>query len=952
MRITCRQTAMTILLLCGAPSFLSAAEITAEQRDFFERKVRPLLSAKCYICHSRKAKAVKGGLLLDTQLGLRKGGDSGPVVVPGEPQKSLLIAAIQYRDQEMPPDGKLSDAQIATLVKWVEMGAPWPSETSTSLPVQTRNYDWKQLRQQHWAWQPVQRPPLPAVNSRAWIRNPVDHFILARLQAAGLRPAPAAEKRTLIRRAHLDLVGLPPTPDEVLAFLDDDRPDAYEQIIDDLLARTQYGERWGRHWLDVARYSDGMGGFLDKDRMPHAYQYRDWTIRALNRDIAYDQFIQLQIAGPAASGGPDAPATGFFALGPTYRSDGGDPDSKAQAQSETLDDRVDTFTRGILALTVSCARCHDHKFDPIPTVDYYSLAGIFNNTRSAVSPFATGEEIKRYQESQQPIKQLDAEIKKLQAAFTKGGRKPTAEEMQRLQQLREQSADAKRKAPPKYAEIHTLVDSGNRDMPIALRGNMRKPGPVAPRRLLRILSETEPQHFKQGSGRQELAKAITQGNNPLTARVMVNRIWQHHLGRALVRTPSNFGTLGEAPTHPGLLDWLADEFVHNGWSIKQLHRTIMLSATYQMSSRFDSQAFTQDGDNRLVWRMNPRRLEVEAWRDSLLLVSGELDQRQGGPPTEKLLGSRRRTLYTVISRNRDRFESDEFLKLFDFPAPRATSAGRKTSTVPQQFLFMLNSQFMVNRAKALARRLESSAPDDSTRIDNAYQLLFGRQPSSSERAMGLAFLQHNSPPEKIAAAAVPTPAKNGDLLIADFEGEAYGDWKPSGEAFGPGPAQGTLPGQMTVTGFRGHGLVNSFYRGDGTTGSLTSPPLQIKRKYIHFLVGGGKYPGTTCINLLVAGKAVRTATGPNNKGGGSEKLSWATWDVSEFLDQQATIQIIDQRTGGWGHINVDHLFQSNQQHEASQVVQEKPAIIVKAKLTRWQQYAQVLLSSNEFMQLR
>jgi hypothetical protein len=265
---------------------------------------------------------------------------------------------------------------------------------------------------------------------------------------------------------------------------------------------------------------------------------------------------------------------------------------------------------------------------------------------------------------------------------------------------------------------------------------------------------------------------------------------------------------------------------------------------------------------------------------------------------------------------------------------------------------MLNSPFMVNRAKALALRLEASAADDSTRIANAYQLLFSRQPSSTERAMGLAFLQQDKAVKEPAPVAKTNTPKGGDLLIADFEGPTYGDWKTTGEAFGPGPAPGTLSGQMTVTGFQGRGLVNSFYRGDGTTGTLTSPPLKIQRKYIHFLVGGGKYPGTTCINLLVAGKVVRTATGPNDRGGGSEKLAWATWNVSEFLNQQAVIQIIDQRTGGWGHINVDHLFQSNQQHEASQVVQEKPAIIVKAKLTRWQQYAQVLLSSNEFMHLR
>ncbi|MEO2023405.1 MAG: PSD1 and planctomycete cytochrome C domain-containing protein, partial [Pirellulaceae bacterium] len=761
MRAALQRTAFLLLVATGTTP-VDAAEISPQQRDFFETRVRPLLASKCYSCHSQKAKAVKGGLLLDSQAGLTKGGDSGVVVVPGQPEKSLLIAAIQYRDTEMPPDGKLNKMQIATLVQWVALGAPWPAETSTGLPSQAREYNWQELRQEHWAWQPVKRPGLPTVQESQWIKNPIDFFVLARLEANALQHAPPADRRTLIRRAYFDLIGLPPRPEEIAAFIADSRPDAYVRIIDNLLARPQYGERWGRHWLDVARYSDGLGGF-GQGRLPHAYQYRDWITNAFNRDLSYDRFVRLQIAGPADANSLDTPATGFLALGPTYKSDGGDPDSKAQAQSETLDDRVDTFSRGFLGLTVSCARCHDHKFDPIPTIDYYSLAGVFNNTRSTISPFASPEIVQQYQQAQQVIKQLDAQAKKLQGEYTKGGRKPTPVEQERLKQLRDQSAHAKRVAPPRYPEIHSLVDSGNRDMPIALRGNLRKPGPVAPRRPLRILSEGEPPLFQaKGSGRQELAESITQPGNPLTARVMVNRIWQHHLGRALVRSPSNFGTLGESPTHPLLLDWLATEFIRHGWSIKHLHRTIMTSSSYQMSSRFDSQAFNRDGDNRLVWRMNPRRLDVEAWRDSLLQVTGELDQHFGGPPTEQLLGSRRRTLYTVISRNRDRFESDEFLKLFDFPTPRATSAQRKTSTVPQQFLFMLNSTFMIDRAKALAARLEASANDDATRIDNAYQLLYGRQPSSGERTLGLAFLEPKIATKKPRAVAATRPMPAGD----------------------------------------------------------------------------------------------------------------------------------------------------------------------------------------------
>jgi hypothetical protein len=369
-----------------------------------------------------------------------------------------------------------------------------------------------------------------------------------------------------------------------------------------------------------------------------------------------------------------------------------------------------------------------------------------------------------------------------------------------------------------------------------------------------------------------------------------------------------------------------------------------------MSSGFNEKAFAVDGDNKLLWRFSPRRLTVESWRDSLLEVSGELKTDLGGPPSEKILSDRRRTLYTVISRNGDRFESDVFLRLFDFPAPRATSAGRVTSTVPQQFLFMLNSEFMVQRARQFADRLQRQFDDERQRIEGAYELLYGRAPSDKELELGLAFLAPEQPPIKPTEPAVSSLGE--DLQIADFEGSSYGNWTVTGEAFGPGPAQGTLPGQMEVSGFRGRGLVNSFFKGDGTTGTLTSPPISLERKYIHFLVGGGKYPGTTCINLLVEGKVVRTATGPNDRGGGSEKLAWASWDVSEFQAKQAVIQIIDQRTGGWGHINVDHLFQSNRAVDSSQPPQQKGPATAESRLTRWQQYAQVLLSSNEFMFMR
>ncbi len=653
------------------------AQPTPQQLEFFEAKVRPLLSEHCVECHSDRAKKLQAGLHLDSRAGLLKGGEGGPAIVPGKADASGLVQAVRYESVEMPPSGKLKDDQIATLVRWVEMGAPWPPQSETRPAESDGGYDWDKLRNEHWAWQPLQNAEMPSVGDTQWPQNGIDYFVLARLEASGMKPAPRADRRTLIRRTYFDLIGLPPTPDDVEAFVNDARPDAYARVVDQLLASPQYGERWGRHWLDVARYSDGLGGFADKDPLPEAWRYRDWVVRSWNADLPYDRFVRQQIAGDLMKEPDSIYGPGFFAIGPIYKSDGGDPDSVAQAQSETLDDRVDTFSRGFLALTVACARCHDHKFDPIPTLDYYSLAGVFNNSKKVDKPG------------------------------------------------------------------HTLAEAGSGDMKVALRGNLRKPGPVAPRRFLRVLAGADPPPFTQGSGRLELADAVADPKNPLTARVMVNRIWQHHFGRAIVRSPSNFGALGQPPTHPLLLDWLAARFIESGWSAKELHRTIVLSSAYQMSSEFDGRNYAADGDNRLLWRMNPQRLEVEAWRDGLLAATGELDASIGGAPTDKLLQSRRRTLYSIISRNGDRFESDEFLRLFDFPAPRVTSEGRTTSIVPQQFLFLMNSPFMTQRAKAFAARLASGADDDAQRIHLAYELLFARPPNDAEFRIGLDFLANS-----------------------------------------------------------------------------------------------------------------------------------------------------------------------------------------------------------------
>lgn len=718
-----------------------------EQIEFFETRVRPLLAEHCFECHSSKAKKVQGGLKLDSRDAALKGGDSGVGIVPGEPDRSTVIDAVRWKSIEMPPKGKLAPQQIETLVKWVQLGAPWPNADDDPLASQPIAYDFERLRSEHWAWKPVSERPLPSVESTGWVNNEIDLFVLATLEANRLRPSPASDARTLIRRAYFDLIGLPPSPQDVDAFqlaAEQNRQLAFSQLVDRLLAMPQYGERWGRYWLDVARYSDGFGGFLDGAAMPHAWRYRDWVVQALNEDLPIDQFIKFQVAGDLMDP-PQGIPTGFIALGPTYISDGGDPDATAQAMSETLDDRVDTVSRGLLGLTVSCARCHDHKFDPIPQLDYYSLAGVFQNTRLSEFPLVPTSVVDAYREHQAAIQRLEKKIHDATEAAKKEKRDLNDGERQQLDADKQEIARLRQSAPPPYPVAHAIADSGSGDMKLAIRGNLRKPGPVAPRRFLRILRGEASPLFTRGSGRLDLAEAIASRENPLTARVFVNRVWMHHFGRGLVRTPSNFGKLGESPTHPELLDWLTTAFMDEGWSLKQLHRRIVLSATYQMGSAQIPEAFAIDGDNLHLWRMNPRQLDVEAWRDAVLKVTGELDQSVGGPPVEELLRSRRRTVYGAVSRNGDRFSSEPFLRLFDFPLPRATIESRKSTIVPQQSLFLMNSPFMAARARALARRLSDIAKDDRVRIDEVYSLLYGRQPTAEERSLGTKFLEQEEP---------------------------------------------------------------------------------------------------------------------------------------------------------------------------------------------------------------
>jgi len=732
-----------LLIALFATGDLWAAEqkFTPAQLEFFEKKIRPVLATHCYECHGGAGK-LRGGLRLDSREALLKGGDSGPAIVISKPEESRLIQFVRHQGKAMPKGkAKLAQTQIVALTQWVAQGAPWP----TGQPKVQAAYDWAKVGE-HWAFQPVLKGTPPIVEG-AQQHNAIDQFVAARRQAAGLPEPSPASAPVFVRRVFIGLIGMTPSPEELLQWttkLGGAEAKALNSqgvaaLIDHLLARPQYGERWARHWLDVARYSDTGGWTQDNRAKPNAWQYRDWVVRAFNEDLPFNDFVRQQIVGDQL-GYLAAAATGFFSLGPTYTSDGGDPESVAQAKGETLDDRVDTFSRAFLGLTVACARCHDHKFDPIPIQDYYSIAGVFQNTGEGETKLVNKKVLAEWNEARQPIHQLNQKIAEAKK------KKPQTDELKKQIGAWQKEVQELEKKSPKLPSAHTIHDRGNGDMHVALRGNLLKRGELAPRRFLRIVTGAERAHFKDGSGRKQLAEAVVDPANPLTARVFVNRVWQHHFGAGLVRTPDNFGTLGEKPTHPALLDWLAAAFVENGWSVKKLHRLILTSATYQVSSAFNRAAFDRDGDNRLLWRMTPRRMDVEAWRDSLLSATGELDSAIGGPAVDNIADSKRRTLYAKVSRNAP-LSSDKFLRLFDFPIPRATAAQRTANVIPQQFLFMLNSRFMLDRARTLATRLEKEPTEPADRVARAYSLLYGRAPTEHEQSVASAYLA-GEPPAK------------------------------------------------------------------------------------------------------------------------------------------------------------------------------------------------------------
>jgi hypothetical protein len=896
--LVCSSLAAKLVL---AASFATADD-SREAFDFFERQVRPILVESCQSCHS--AKKQESDLRLDSREAALRGGVSGAAIVPGEPDNSLLVSAIRYDgDVQMPPKGKLTDAQIAALTRWVELGAPWPNEPSTTAPA-------GDAARTHWAFQPVRDPAPPALEGEA-PQNSIDAFVRARLAQENLPFSPPADRRTLLRRATFDLTGLPPSPEEVEAFQRDDDPKAYEKLIERLLATPHYGEHWGRHWLDVARYSDTKGYVYGREQRiwPHAWVYRDWVVKALNDDLPYDRFLLLQIAADQAA--PDdrssLAAMGFLTLGRRFLG----------VQRDIIDDRIDVVTRGAMGLTVACARCHDHKYDPIPTRDYYSLYGVFQSCVERLTPvsepispndgyekfaaelakreqalaqtmaerrkqtadrnrtrvgdyLAAQMELNKYPEegfdqilattdllptfvrrwqdylasakkrndpvfvpwhayAETPAADFSShavEITKQLAARPAGEVAPLVAarfieppasmgdvakrygelfaEIDRQWQTMVKNADEQQQpapaalpdpaaealrqilygrtgpcevpdepivnieyffdsdscnvlwklqndvenwilqAPP---EVRHAIVLNDRDPPttprVFKRGNPANKGDETPRQFVEVLAGPERQPFASGSGRLELAQAMVDPKNPLTARVMVNRVWMHHFGSGLVRTPSDFGVRADPPSHPELLDWLTSRFIEDGWSLKQLHRRIMLSETYRQSALgpadagLRAKAAQADPENRLLWRMNAHRLSFEEMRDALLAAAGRLDRTVGGRSGDLFSPTfMRRSLYGTI----DRQFLPGTLRMFDFANPDLHIPQRSETTVPQQALFFLNDPLLVSYARLLAERT-ATAESPATRIEHMHRIAYQRSATAEQLQSALEFIE-------------------------------------------------------------------------------------------------------------------------------------------------------------------------------------------------------------------
>ncbi|MBI3862483.1 MAG: PSD1 domain-containing protein [Planctomycetia bacterium] len=913
--------AAVVGLRAGEPSAdkPAAAKPTPEQEAYFEKTIRPILVARCLECHGDKKQ--EGDLRLDSGAGVLKGNDSGPAVVAGRPEESRLIEVIGYKDPiRMPPKQKLTDDEIAAITNWVKIGAPYPQPAVAAAPAlgeAATPVGIAKARAGHWSYQPLRRAEPPAVKDGTWGAATIDRFVLADLEKNNLSPSSRADRRTLLRRASFDLVGLPPTAAEVAAFEQDSADDAFARVVDRLLASPQYGERWGRHWLDVARYADTKGYvFTEERKYPFSYTYRDYVIRAFNNDLPFDRFIIEQLAADQLPMGDDKTylaAMGFLTVGRRFGNN----------QLDIIDDRIDVVTRGLLGLTVACARCHDHKYDPIPTDDYYSLSGVF---ASSVEPgdlpqIGAPAMNDAYREYERELGKLEGEtnafIGENLAALVDELRTRTADALavvadkdaralpdavkltvgsdearrmlvtrwrdylaetakqphpvfgpwhelarhsgeefapaaakmieglndaadaqprtnalvkqalaasppksmadvagvygklladvhqQWVKQQAEKPADGKapaaalpdaaaeelrqvlyaeknptaisrdefrrfvnRAVRDKLNEKRRAVESFKANSPAAppramvmndapqpaqphvlIRGNAGRPGKEVPRRFLQVLAGVDGPAFQKGSGRLELAQAIASPSNPLTARVIVNRVWMHHFGKGLVATPSDFGFRGSEPSHPELLDHLAAAFIDEGWSLKKLHRRILLSNAWQQASDDRPECVAADPENRLIWKMNRQRLEFEPMRDALLAVAGRLDATPGGRPVDLFASpfSARRAVYGFI----DRQDLPGTFRVFDFASPDVSTPMRPQTTVPQQALFGMNSPLVVEQARALAARPEvQQAADPAARVDALHRLIYARAADAEETAAALKFLSQPQESER------------------------------------------------------------------------------------------------------------------------------------------------------------------------------------------------------------
>lgn len=728
--------------------------VTTEDRTFFENRIRPVLVKHCYECHSADSEEVGGKLLLDTRDGVRTGGESGPAVVPGKPDESRIIQALRYDGIEMPPEQPLPETVINDFVKWVQRGAPDPrtpiarpeATTPTSEKTASKDGDSKPPL---WSLQPRTQPAIPDVKAQDWPRDPLDRFVLARLEEADLAPTHDADPRTLIRRLYVDLLGLPPSMDDVKQFSADYEQDsvkAVQTLVDDLLARPQFGERWGRHWLDVARYgeSNGNDGLGRNPTFPHAWRYRDYVIDSFNNDVPYDRFLTEQIAGDLLPS--DTPidrdrhliATGFLAMA----------SKPAKAMNTNFDmdvvaDQIEVVGTGIMGISIACARCHDHKFDPIPTRDYYALAGVFTSTETMWG-IAANEKLTA---SPTDLHVLKAAPKVL----------PPEGFVETVLVLESSTGIPKPIPKPKWP-IGTPLAIGVRDKAkpadckINIKGDAKKLGEAVPRGFVTACETESSDAFTinpKQSGRLQLAEWLTRPDHPLTARVMVNRIWLHLFGQGIVRTPDDFGVYGERPTHPELLDHLANRFVEDGWSIKRLIRSIVLSRTYQLSSNASEESTTADGENLLAGRHNRRRLDAESLRDSMLAASGQLNLQ---PADGSIIRHRdilvnlagnlhqpsiHRSVYLCYLRS----SLPPELAAFDVPDFTTVTGQRDVSTIPGQALHLFNNPFVIEQSEHFANSLMKESTDDNSGVRSAFHRALNREPRQDELEQAIDFLR-------------------------------------------------------------------------------------------------------------------------------------------------------------------------------------------------------------------